>query len=220
MSAMTLVIGNKNYSSWSLRPWLLLRQLGLSFDELRLPLDTAEFDERIKALSPSGRVPVLQHAGRVIWDSLAIIEYVNDVLAPGRAWPLEAGSRAQARCYAAEMHSGFFALRNEMPMNIRARRRVQPSADGLADIARIQALWTDARSAHAADGPWLFGEFCAADAMFAPVVLRLRTYGVALSPPLAAYCDTLIGCAPMQAWIAAALQETEILSADEAGEER
>ncbi|PWV60125.1 glutathione S-transferase [Plasticicumulans acidivorans] len=220
MSAMTLVIGNKNYSSWSLRPWLLLRQLGLSFDELRLPLDTAEFDERIKALSPSGRVPVLQHAGRVIWDSLAIIEYVNDVLAPGRAWPQEAGSRAQARCYAAEMHSGFFALRNEMPMNIRARRRVQPSADCLADIARIQALWTDARSAHAADGPWLFGEFCAADAMFAPVVLRLRTYGVALSPPLAAYCDTLIGCAPMQAWIAAALQETEILSADEAGEER
>lgn len=219
MSSMTLVIGNKNYSSWSLRPWLLLRQLGLDFDELRLPLDTAEFDERIKTLSPSGRVPVLQHAGRVIWDSLAIIEYVNDVLAPGRAWPLEAGSRAQARCYAAEMHSGFFALRNEMPMNIRARRRVQPSADCLTDIARIQALWTDARSAHATDGPWLFGEFCAADAMFAPVVLRLRTYGVALSPPLAAYCDTLIGCASMQAWIAAALQETEILSADEAGEE-
>ncbi|WP_037412040.1 glutathione S-transferase family protein [Silanimonas lenta] len=212
---MRLVIGNKNYSSWSLRPWLLMRQFGLPFEERLLPLDTPEFRERIPALSPSGRVPVLHDGGRVIWDSLAICEYVNEVHLGGRGWPADPGRRALARSAAAEMHSGFAALRAQLPMNCRR----QPSgrcwdAAAEADIRRVQALWADLRR-EAGEGPFLLGDFGIVDAMFAPVVIRFRSYGVPLSATAAAWCETMAALPAMQAWIEAGVREPWRVGADE-----
>lgn len=218
MTLPVLVIGNKNYSSWSLRPWLLLKQLGIDFDEIRLPLDTPQFATEIGRWSPSGRVPVLRHGGLTVWDSLAIAEYAHDVLAPGRVWPETIEARALARCVSAEMHSGFMALRNELPMNLRARRRVTPSAACVADIARMQTLIRDCRTRHGTGGPWLFGAFSAADAMLAPVASRFATYDVPMDDTVAAWQATVLDCKAMRAWRTAALAETEILAADEAGE--
>ncbi|HNB89879.1 glutathione S-transferase family protein [Plasticicumulans sp.] len=215
--APVLVIGNKNYSSWSLRPWLLLKQLGIAFTEVRLPLDTPQFVTEIGRWSPSGRVPVLHHGELVVWDSLAIAEYVNEVLAPGRVWPKALEARAIARSVAAEMHSGFGALRSELPMNIRARRRVEPSVDCNADIARLQALIRESRLLHGADGPWLFGEFSAADAMLAPVAWRFTTYDVPHDDIVGAWLSTVLECEAMRAWANDARTETEIIAADEAG---
>ena len=170
-----LVIGNKNYSSWSLRPWLLLRHFALPFREIRLPLDTEEFHRRIGEYSPTARVPVLRDGDEVIWDSLAICETVNERWLAGRAWPAEEKLRALARSAAAEMHSGFADLREQLPMNCR-RTPAPPHWDARAerDIARVQQLWRQLRAAGAASGRFLCGEFGIVDAMYAPVCLRFQ----------------------------------------------
>jgi len=214
-----LVIGNKNYSSWSLRPWLLLEHFGVPFEEVRLALYTPASPAAIRTYSPSGKVPCLiDDDGLVIWDSLAICEYVAELPAAREAWPAGRAARALARSVAAEMHSGFSALRNSMPMNCRGRaRRVPESAELAADIARIQEVWTSCRERSAADGPWLFGRFSIADAMFAPVAFRFRTYGVACSGPAAAYLSTLLEHPAMQRWAAAAETEPEVIEESEVG---
>lgn len=211
--SLKLVIGNKNYSSWSLRGWLALAQAGLEFEEIRIPLSRPESKEQILRYSPSGKVPCLIDDGLTIFDSLAICEYVNDRYADGRLWPREPGARARARAVAAEMHSGFAALRTHMSMDIRARypergAAAQQRDDVAADIARIKEVWTECL---AAGGPLLFGEFSIADAFYAPVVTRFATYGVALPGPLAAYSDRVIALPSMQRWIAAARTEVETI---------
>lgn len=211
--SLKLVIGNKNYSSWSLRGWLALAQAGLEFEEIRIPLSRPESKEQILRYSPSGKVPCLIDDGLTIFDSLAICEYVNDRYADGRLWPWEPGARARARAVAAEMHSGFAALRTHMSMDIRARypergAAAQQRDDVAADIARIKEVWTECL---AAGGPLLFGEFSIADAFYAPVVTRFATYGVALPGLLAAYSDRVIALPSMQRWIAAARTEVETI---------
>lgn len=216
--ALTLVIGNKNYSSWSLRPWLALKMAGLAFGEIRVPLDQPDTKANILRHSPSGKVPCLidDDAGQhlTVWDSLAVCEYVNEAYADGRMWPIERAVRARARSAAAEMHSGFAALRTHMSMDIRARKfergaAAQAREDVAAELARVRALWGEALAA--SRGPFLFGAFCIADAFFAPVVMRFITYGVDLAPELAAYRDRITQLAPMQDWIAAASEEIEDL---------
>lgn len=207
-----LVIGNKNYSSWSLRPWLLLRQFGVPFEERRLALDTEAFAREIGALSPSGRVPVLHHQGRVIWDSLAICEYANETWLEGRGWPSDVSARAAARSASAEMHSGFAALRTQLPMNCdRTPNAYRWDAAAAQDIARIQALWTDLRARLGAGGEFLCGRFGIVDAMFAPVAIRFRGYGVACEGAAADYCAALLALPAMQEWIAAGIAEPERL---------
>jgi len=216
--ALTLVIGNKNYSSWSMRPWLAMKMAGIAFDQLRIPLDQPDTKANILRHSPTGKVPCLIDAGSAgrltVWDSLAICEYVNEAYAAGRLWPGELTARARARSAAAEMHSGFAALRTHMSMDIRARKFERGAAalkreDVAADITRIRALWFDALAQ--SSGPFLFGDFSIADAFFAPVVMRFVTYGVELAPPLAAYRDRVVGLAPTQQWIAEATAEVEDL---------
>jgi glutathione S-transferase len=209
----TLVIGNKNYSSWSLRPWLLLRHFGVAFDEVKLTLDTPEFHARIGEYSPAGRVPVLLDGDLHVWDSLAIVEYANERFLDGRGWPQSQAIRAHARAISAEMHSGFTALRSELPMNCRKRVRADSigagimSADAARDVARVQAIWREARGQHADKGKFLFGEFCIADAMYAPVVLRFISYDVALGPLERAYVDAVVELPAMQDWLADAATE-------------
>lgn len=214
--APLLVIGNKNYSSWSLRPWLYLKQVGVEFRELRLPLDTPQFAERIGALSPTRKVPVLHHDGMVVWDSLAICEYANEAFADGGGWPQDRRDRAEARAAAAEMHGGFSALRQHLPMNCRRRYPGFQIADAAAaDIARVQALWSALRARHAGAGPFLCGSFGIVDAMYAPVALRFVTYDVALDDTARAYVDALLALPALRAWIADAHAEPETVAADE-----
>jgi glutathione S-transferase len=218
MPRPTLVIANRNYSSWSLRPWILLRHLGLEFDEVRLLLDTPQFAGEVGRWSPSGKVPVLVDGDVRVFESLAILEYANE-LADGRAWPADRARRAHARSVSAEMHAGFQPLRSAYPMNIRARnRRVPMTAELAASIARLDTLWSECRRQYGAGGPWLFGEYSAADAMYAPVAFRFRTYGTSgLGAASIAYMQTLLDDPLLQPWIAAAEAETETVGADEAG---
>lgn len=214
---ITLVIGNYNYSSWSLRAWLALRKARVDFDVVRLPLDTPEFHARIPRHSPTGRVPVLHHGDTSVWDSLAIGEYINEALADGALLPTARRPRALARAVIAEMHSGFAALRAAMPMNIRARRIVSMNDDILADIARVDAIWRDCRGRFGADGPWLFGRYSLADAFYAPVTSRFATYDVRLSATAQRYRDAVLGDPDFAAWAGHARSEREIVDADEAG---
>jgi glutathione S-transferase len=216
MAEFTLVIGNKNYSSWSLRPWLLLRHLGLAFDELQIVLSQPDTQAQIARHSPAGRVPVLLHGELTLWESIAIGEYLCDLT--GNGWPRERGARALARVVSAEMHAGFGALRNQWPMNARATgRRTPMTAELAADIARIDALWSDCRRRYGAHGPWLFGDYSLADAMYAPVALRFRSYGATLSASAQAYMDTTLGDAPLQQWLADATLEPWSISYSEVG---
>jgi glutathione S-transferase len=218
MDGLTLVIGTKNYSSWSLRPWILMRHLGLAFDERLIHLDTREFAAEVPRLSPSRRVPVLLHGSLTVWESLAICEYTSE-LAGGRGWPDDPGRRAEARSLACEMHAGFQALRSQCPMNIRAHgRRVPMTAALQADVARIEAIWEDCRRRHAAHGPWLFGPYGVADAMFAPVALRCRSYGLPLGRHAATYLATVLQDPLLRDWLEAAEVEGVTVAADEAGE--
>lgn len=216
MSELLLTIGNKNYSSWSLRPWLLLKHVGLTFDERLIPLDTPEFARDIATISPTRRVPVLQHGSLLLWDSLAICEYACELA--GRGWPADRNARAVARAVCAEMHAGFTILRSQWPMNARALgRRTASNPERSADIARIEDLWADCRRRFGAQGPWLFGEYSVADAMYAPVVLRLRTYGAQLRPGSNEYAATVLADGHMQDWLAAAEAESWIIDASEIG---
>jgi glutathione S-transferase len=211
MPNLVLVIGNKAYSSWSLRPWLLMRQAGIPFDEVRLSLYAEGAKQNILQHSPAGKVPVLKDGGLTIWDSLAICEYLAERHPEKQLWPAGVAARAHARAISAEMHSGFTNLRTQMPMNVRreipGRARTPEVA---AEIARIETIWSDCRSHHGANGPFLFGAFCIADAMYAPVVSRLRTYGVALSGAAAQYAGVIHALPTMQEWIAGARAETEV----------
>jgi glutathione S-transferase len=206
---LTLVIGNKDLSSWSLRPWLVLRHYGLPFREIKLPLDTPEFFEQIVKYSSARRVPVLIDGEARIWDSLAIVEYLNEKLG-GRAWPADPLVRAHARSVSAEMHSGFMTLRQTWPMHATGNNPHVPlPPEGRGDVARIQAIWDDCRTKYAGRGPWLFGEFSIADAMYAPVVLRFRHYGATgLSAHSQAYVQQWLGNEQMREWIADAEKES------------
>ena len=206
---LTLVIGDKQLSSWSLRPWILLRHLDLPFEEVRLPLDTPRFHAEIGRWSPSGRVPVLLDGDLRIWDSVAICEYASE-LAGGAGWPADRNLRAFARSISAEMHSGFGALRHAMPMNIRASTPYKKhQAYVISDIARLTAIWEICRSRYGKDGPFLFGKFSIADAMFAPVVWRFQTYAVELPPVSRAWVETMRTLPAMEEWRASALAEPE-----------
>jgi glutathione S-transferase len=218
VSALTLVIGNRNYSSWSLRPWALLTRLGLPFEEILVPLDTPTFATDVRRYSPSGRVPALLDGTLVVHESLAILEYASE-LAGGRGWPAERALRAEARAAATEMHGGFAALRNAYPMNIRARDRHVARSEALdADIARIDALWSGCRERHAGRGPWLFGEYSAADAMYLPVAFRFRTYGAdGLGAAARGYLATALADPLIEPWVRAAEAETWRLPGEEAG---
>ena len=208
-----LIIGNKNYSSWSLRPWLLLRHHGVAFDEQRLLLDTPEFARTIADWSPNRAVPAMRHAGITIWDSLAICEYANETFLDGAGWPADAAARAVARSVSAEMHSGFQALRKALPMNCRRRTHGTPlGPDVLANIARIGALWRDCRARFGTGGPFLFGGFSIADAMYAPVASRFVSYGVDMDASTQAYADALFALPAMEEWLRAAAAETESLA--------
>lgn len=216
MSELRLTIGNKNYSSWSLRPWILLRHLGLAFEERLIPLDTAEFARDIATISPTRRVPVLQHGTLLLWDSLAICEYACELA--GRGWPAGREARAVARAVCAEMHAGFTILRSQWPLNARALgRRTAANPERAAEIARIEDLWADCRQRFGGDGPWLFGEYSVADAMYAPVVLRLRTYGAHLRPASEEYVASVLADPHMRDWLAAAEAESWTIEASEIG---
>jgi glutathione S-transferase len=206
----TLIIGNKNYSSWSLRPWLLMRHFGLDFDEIVLPLDTPEFYQRIRGYSPNARVPALHVGDEVIWDSLAICETVNERWLSDRGWPSEPRTRAAARSAVAEMHSGFAALRSQMPLDCR-RQPKAPHWDENAerDIARIQQLWLDLHSRFGNGSGFLCGGFGIVDAMFAPVCVRFRGYGVRVGAQAETYMQTIFALPAMREWQAAAEAEPE-----------
>lgn len=218
MSARTLVIGNRNYSSWSLRPWALARHLGIACTELRLPLGTPEYRSEIGRYSPSGFVPALIDGDVRIWDSLAIMEYMSE-LAGGRGWPMDRGRRAHARAVVAEMHSGFGALRSAYPVNIRARgRKVPMTPEIAAAITRIDAVWTDCRSRYGAEGPWLFGDYSIADAMYLPVAFRFQTYGSeGLGPIARGYTAHALADPLITPWVDAAESEPESAPAYETG---
>jgi glutathione S-transferase len=215
--SLTLVIGNKNYSSWSLRPWLAMKQAGVAFNETSIVLSRPDSTEKILRYSPSGRVPCLIDGELTVFDSLAICEYINEKLTEkdnsGSLWPRDAKARARARSVTAEMHSGFAALRTHMPMDIRSRKSDKGKAalersDVTADVARIQSVWNECLEQ---GGPMLFGSFSIADAFYAPVVTRFTTYGVKLSPLLAAYSENILALPAMQQWIAAAKAETDTI---------
>jgi len=220
---MQLYIGNKNYSSWSMRPWVLLRQAGIDFEEVMLRFDSfapdSAFKRGLRGLSPTAKVPLLVDDGLAVWDSLAIAEYLADKFPAQALWPADAKQRARARSVCAEMHSGFGALRSHLTMNIEARlpevgERVLREQPGVqADVARIVELWSDCL--HASGGPLLFGRFTIADACFAPVATRFVTYGVPLPPVAAAYVQAVLALPGVQAWVSDALAEHDFVDFDE-----
>lgn len=201
-----LVIGDKNFSSWSLRPWLALKQGRIPFDEVCVRLRQPESKAAILQHSPAGKVPILKAGDLVIWDSLAILEFLAEQHPDCGLWPADKQARAEARAVSAEMHAGFPAVRTDMSMDLRARLPAPPYSDALrAEIARIVEIWTGARAHYGSGGPFLFGAFCNADAMFAPVATRFRTYGVDLSAfgddgSAQAYAETLLALPAMAAW--------------------
>jgi glutathione S-transferase len=212
----TLLIGNKNYSSWSLRPWLLLHAFGVPFTEERHIFDTPEFAAEIQSRkrSPNGKVPVLLDGDIAVWDSLAMAEYLAERHAG--MWPLNAVARAHARSACAEMHSGFQAVRQWMPMNVRRNYPIDtPRSDVQKDIDRLQSLWADARSTFGGDGPYLYGKFSVADAYFAPVVFRFNTYAVNLNPVVADYMKNMLAHPAMQQWIVDSRAEKEVVDHEE-----
>lgn len=213
MNKPTLVIGNKKYSSWSLRPWLLLTQFGVPFNEVRIPLFQPTTTAALRAYSPTGKVPVLVDGEVTVWDSLAIAEYVSERWLSGKGWPSSASMRARARAYAAEMHSGFMALRSQWPMNVGFQRQVPVTPAVAKDIARIETMWGECLNA--SKGPFLFGEFGIVDAMYAPVALRLHSYQPQLGAMTLNYIQTLLALPSLQAWIAAGKAETEVIDEDE-----
>ncbi|MGM9491655.1 glutathione S-transferase family protein [Ideonella sp. YS5] len=220
---MQLYIGNKNYSSWSMRPWVALRQFGIPFEEVMVRFDdmeaTSPFKTRLAQVSPAGTVPVLVDDGFAVWDTLAIAEYVAEKFPEHALWPRDSKRRARARSLCAEMHGGFRALRNACPMNIEAsmpdigQRVLAEDAAMRADLARLVQAWTDALAE--SGGPFLFGEFSLADAYFAPVVSRIRTFVLPLPPAASAWAERVWTTTAVQAWVADALEEKQFVAFDE-----
>lgn len=217
---LTLAIGNKAYSSWSLRPWILLSEFGIPCAEDFIPLDTPEFATRVAAYGAGKTVPILKDGDIVVWETLAIIDYVAELFPDKAIWPRDRAARALARAIASEMHAGFGALRSACPMNIRKRFATQDRGPGVVkDVARIEHLWGDARRRFGADGPFLFGAFSAADAMYAPVVTRLATYSIPVSPDTRAYMNAVLNTPSFRTWHKAAMAEPFVVAADELDEE-
>ena len=215
----TLVIANKLYSSWSLRPWLMLRELGVAFDEVVVRLDQAETSAILHRYSPAGRAPTLIDGETTVWDSLAIMEYLAEQHGPGRVWPADPAARVLARCLSAEMHAGFAALRSRCPMNLGKHYAWRDRGPAVArDAARVVAAWRDARARFGAGGPFLFGTFSAADAMYAPVCTRLDTYGFPVEPDTRAYMDAILTLPSFRELREAALRETWYVRDDEVDE--
>lgn len=218
MAKMLLVIGNKNYSSWSLRPYMALAMAGIPFDEKLVQLDTPQFAREVGKVSGAGRVPVLVHNGQSIWDSLAIMEYAAETWPAKNIWPKNKKARAMARSVSAEMHSGFQALRNACPMNLRRPSKLPPgglSEDVMANVIRIEQLWAQCRKLYGRGGPFLFGKFTAADAMFTPVVTRLETFAIPVTAETRRYMQAVQATTAFQTWKAAALKEKWIVPHDE-----
>ncbi|MGC2414961.1 MAG: glutathione S-transferase family protein [Stellaceae bacterium] len=217
MADLTIYLGNKNYSSWSLRPWLVLKRTTVQFDEVVVPLYQPGSHEAVLKYSPSGRLPALRHGDVTIWESLAICEYLAESFPTFELWPKDPAARALARAISAEMHAGFQALRQHMPMNIRSHfpgRGVTPEVQ--ADINRVMAIWRDCRTRFGeGNGDFLFGPFTIADAMFAPVVTRFRTYQSDIEREAEAYCEAVMALPAMQEWIVAAKNEPMIVEAYE-----
>jgi glutathione S-transferase len=221
---MQLYIGNKNYSSWSMRPWVLMKQAGIAFDEVMLRFDAftpeSHFKREIARVNPAARVPVLVDGALVVWDTLAIAEYLAERFPDKQLWPVDVAARARARSVCAEMHSGFGALRSHFGMNIEAAlpevgaRVLTERADVRADVDRIKTMWSELLREHG--GPLLFGRFSIADAFFAPVAMRIRTYGVPVPAAIAAYLDRVVALPGVAAWISDALAERDFLDFEEA----
>jgi len=213
MPDLTIYLGNKNYSSWSLRPWLVLKHTTVAFNEVVIPLYESTSRATLLKYSPSGRVPVLQHGTLTTWDSLAICEYLAEAFPAFELWPKDEAARAVARSVSAEMHAGFEALRRHLPMNVRSSfpdRDVTPEVQ--AEINRVMSIWRDCRARFGeGKGAFLFGPFTIADAMYAPVVTRFRTYRIELEREADTYCDAVIGLPAMQEWIAAARNEPMVV---------
>jgi len=216
---MKLVIANKNYSSWSLRPWLLLSTFEIEFEEIKLSLLPLGLSDRLGQYSPTKKVPVLIDGELTVFDSLAICEYISEQYLNGLAWPKDINVRAEARSICAEMHSGFFALRGKLPMNCRAKRNIELTEDVKLDIARIDDIWFGCRTKYSKLGPWLFGEFSIADCFFAPVALRFSTYQVSMSDISSAYMNFVLGSQYIVRWIEDATREVEIILPGEVGDE-
>ncbi|MEC7308941.1 glutathione S-transferase family protein [Vibrio sp. BS-M-Sm-2] len=213
---MQLYIANQNYSTWSLRAWLIFEHYNLNADVIKLKLFTPDFYDTLAKVTPTAKVPTLVDGDVAVWDSLAILEYVNDTYLNGAAWPTSVAERALARAISAEMHSGFFNIRNELPMNCRAKRKLVLSEGALKDIARIDAIWSEQMEQYP-EG-WLFGEWSIADAMFAPVALRVETYGIKLSDKARQYQQRVLNSPSIKKWLAEASLEKDIVEEDEAGE--
>lgn len=214
--ALTLLIGNKNYSSWSFRPWIAMKVAGIPFEEILIPLDSADFKQRVLKVSGTGKVPALIDGDIQVWESLAILEHLAERFPSAGLWPADPAARAHARAISAEMHAGFQALRRECPMNM--WRPVRPhtlSGEAQANVARIDAIWQDCRGRFGAGGAFLFGPFCAADAMYAPVVSRLSTYGVPTSEVSRAYMQAVMGLPAYAEWRQAGIDEPWVLPEDE-----
>ena len=217
MSDLSIVIGNKNYSSWSMRPWLALKKTSQPFREEPIALRQPDTTQRILAHSGAGKVPVLRHGAIVVWESLAICEYLAETFPAARLWPAAADARAHARAASSEMHAGFAELRKNMPMDISHDRKAQSRAHLVRDeIDRICRIWTEARDRFGAQigGDFLYGDFTVADAMFAPVVTRFRTYGVALDTTCARYAEAVLDWPGFKEWEAAARAETQVIEFD------
>ena len=215
---LKLAIGNKNYSSWSMRPWLALRAKNIAFEEIFIPLYTDKADkDRLLGVSRSGKVPALIDGDITVWDSLSIIEYLAEKFPEAGLWPEDRAARAHARSISAEMHSGFMALRNECGMNLhRPIRAVALSGDAQANAARIQEIWADCHARYGKNGPFLFGTFSGADAMFAPVVHRFRTYAVPVAKDAQPYVDAMMSLPAFQEWTRDGLAETLVIERFEA----
>lgn len=216
MSRLRLIIGNKNYSSWSLRPWMALTMAGIPFDETMVLLDTPSFAAKIAKHSKAGRVPVLHDGDLTVWESLAILEYLAERFPEKQLWPKTRAARAMARSMANEMHAGFSALRSACPMNLRRPRRFMPISDHVrAEVRRIEEMWREARRKHGKGGKFLFGKFSNVDAMFTPVVTRFDTYAIDVADDTRAYMNTILETAAFMSWKAAALKEKWDVPSDE-----
>jgi glutathione S-transferase len=214
--ALRLVIGNKNYSSWSMRPWIAMKVAGIPFEEEVISLDAADFKSRVGRISGTGKVPALADGTVQVWESLAILEYLAERYPDARLWPADPAARATARAVAAEMHAGFVPLRRHLPMNMaRPMIRRELPAEVQANVRRIDALWTDCRTRHGADGAFLFGAFGAADGMYAPVVARFHTYAVEVGAVARAYMEAVMALPAWREWRTAALAEPWVLAEDE-----
>ncbi len=216
MAKLNLVIANKNYSSWSLRPWMALTMAGLPFDESMILLDTPTTKKEIAEHSGAGRLPVLHHGKTTIWETLAILEYLAETFPEKNLWPKSKAARAVARAVSNEMHAGFTGLRNACPMNLRRPQKpVVLNESTKAEIARIEEIWRECRKTYGKGGKFLFGKFCNADAMFAPVVTRFETFAIPVAKDTRSYMDAVIATKAFQTWKAAALKETWIVPQDE-----